>query len=129
MSNETALEKALALVQTLHARTRDGRLDWRETGDEQTFETELADFRLRIKLTQDRDYPDEPDYKLIVFKKDSGREIERISNVTLRPVMDRTTADGLNPYALLGETHEMARRQALRVDDALERILETLKEE
>jgi len=128
MSDEKTLERALALVQTLHSRTRDGKIEWLETHNVDAFETELGDFRLLIQHTFDPEYPDQPDYALTVFNKDSGREIETISPVTLRPVMDRTTVEGLNPYVVLQQTYEMARRKALHVDDALESILQSLKE-
>jgi hypothetical protein len=42
--------------------------------------------------------------------------------------MDKTTSEGLNPYALLREIYELARRQALNVDETLERVLATLRE-
>ena len=66
---------------------------------------------------------DEPDYALEVLDSFSDRKIETISNVTLRPVMDKTTTDGLSPFAVLGRIYELARRKALNVDDALERWL------
>jgi len=128
MSDEKAFERALALLHTLHSRTREGKVNWQETDDTRTFQTESGDFDLRIRLLPDRDYPDQPDYALEVFRRDSGRKIDTISNVTLRPVMDQKTPDGLNPYAVLEQLYEMARRKALRVDDVLDSILQTLEE-
>ena len=129
MSEEKTLERALALIQALHSRTREGRIDWQETTDARKFTTESGDFDLTIRLIPDRDYPDKPDYAVDVVNRSSGQKIETVSNVTLRPMMDRITPDGLNPYVVLEQTYEMARRKALRVDDALESILQTLKEQ
>lgn len=128
MSQERSLERALALVQALHARTREGRVDWRETHDARMFATESGDFDISVRQVPDKEFPDQPDYKLEVVSRSTGRTIETISNVTLRPVMDRITSEGLNPYVVLEQTYEMARRKALRVDDALETILDSLKE-
>ena len=63
-----------------------------------------------------------------IFDETSDKKIDRITNVSLRPVMDIVTEEGLNPYNLLERTFEMARRQALGVDDVLETILQSLKD-
>ena len=126
MSDETFLDRQLALVHALYGRTKEGRIDWHAHPDPRLFDADFGEFILRIRLIPDTDYPDEPDYSLEVWSADSDRLIETISNVTLRPVMDRITDDGFTPYTVLRETYEMARRQALNVDDALERILATL---
>lgn len=128
MSDDKAFERALALLHALHSRTRDGKVDWQETGDGRVFQTESGEFDLKIRLVPDRDYPDQPDYALEVFKRSSGQKIDTISNVTLRPVMDRKTPEGLNPYTVLEQLFEMARRKALRVDDVLDTILQTIEE-
>jgi hypothetical protein len=128
MTDDRPLEKELALVQTLYAKTRAGAVTWEEALDapfNAGFQTQLGNFKLRLRQIPDRDYPDQPDYELLV-EDYSGKELEKISNTSLRPVMDRTTPDGLSPYNLLDRTYEIARRQALRIDEALETILEDL---
>ena len=128
MSDNDALEKTLALVQRLHARTRDGKVDWETTHIEGLFAVQLGEFVLRLKQIPDPDYPDQPDFKLDV-EDASGRTIERITNTTLRPVNDRLTEEGLSPYNLMERTFDMARRKALGVDDVLETILQGLAKE
>jgi hypothetical protein len=128
MSDEKVVERGLAIVQTLHKRTQEGKVDWQEGSDARSFSTDFGDFDLIIRQIPDRDYPDEPDYSLEIIEKLSGRVIEEISNVTLRPVMDRKTAEGLNPYGVLADTFQMARRKALKIDDVLENILHQLQE-
>ncbi len=127
MSDEKVLERGLALVQSLHKRTREGRVDWQDRGDTRSFRTDIGDFDLIIRQVPDPDYPDEPNYSLEVVEKGSGRVLEAISNATLRPVMDRKTAEGLSPYAVLDDTFQMARRKALKIDDVLENILHQLQ--
>lgn len=128
MSDETFADRQLSLAHALYKRAMDGRVEWRETQYSRSFDGDVGDYTFRISLIPDNDYPDEPDYALLVREKDSksDRWIDTISNATLRPVMDKTTPEGLNPYAVLGRIYELARRKALKVDDTLERILATL---
>ncbi len=125
MTYDKTLEKALALVQNLYVRTSDGDVDWQVTGNERAFQAQLGDFTLRLTRIPDIEYQDSPDYELRVLDK-SEREVESITNRSLRPVMDRSTPEGLNPYSLLDRTFEMARRQALGVDQAMDTLLQSL---
>jgi hypothetical protein len=126
MSDETYVSRQLSLVHALYKRTIDGKVDWSETDYSQTFEATVGEYTFRISLVPDNDYPDEPDYVLLVKDSASDRWIDTISNATLRPVSDKITSDGLNPYGVLGRIYDLARRRALNVEDALERILATL---
>ncbi len=128
MNESTVLERQLELVHELHRRTREGRIDWEPTQQEGAFMwSKSITFAIRIRKTFDPDYPDQPDYFLDVIDWPSERTIETISNITLRPVANRITEDGLTPYQVLGEMYDLARRKALRVDDALEAILNSLR--
>lgn len=127
MSDDKALERSLAIVQKLYDRTREGKVDWQPADDARAFRTDFNDLDLIIHELPDPDYPDEPDYSLEIAEKFAGRIIETISNQSLRPVMDRKNSEGLNPYALMHATFEMARRKALKVDDALQNLLNQLQ--
>lgn len=118
-------DKALELAQSLHRRTLEDKIEWTEGGSDRAFQASFGNFAVEVREVPDRDYPDQPDYSIAV-RDALGREIEQITNVTLRPVMDRTTAEGLNPYAVLQETYRLARRKALGYDKALDSILEQL---
>lgn len=128
MSDEKALERELSVVQTLHKRTTEGKVEWEESTQARAFQADFGPFGLIIRETPDPDYPDEPDYSLTIVRKATNTAIETISNRTLRPLMDRTTDDGLNPYNVLRDTYKMARRTALKVDEALENLLQELEE-
>lgn len=125
MNDEKFLEKSLALVEKLYYQTKSGLLDWEEN-DHGAFETHFGPYALRIRTIPDPDYPDEPDYEISVVNE-KGSVIERIGNVNLRPVLDRTTPEGLTPYGLLESIYHTARRKALRVDNALDSILVALE--
>lgn len=129
MSTGKPLEKALALVQRLHRRTHEGKVDWEPTDSEHGVAARLEGFRLTLRQISDPDYPDQPDFELAIIDENLGTTIERITNSTLRPVMDRTTEEGLNPYTLMQQTFEIARWRAFGVDNALETILKGLAAE
>jgi hypothetical protein len=138
MNDSTSLKRDLALVHALYERTKDGKIDWKAAHAGPGFETDFGDYVLRIHERLDENYPDDPDYFLDVIRKaelpDSIRDhvihndvIETISNISLRPVMDRLSEDGLAPRTLLEQIYTMARRRVLGVDDALDVILESLR--
>jgi len=129
MSDETYADRQLALVQELYKRTKERKINWVGSRYSSSFEANLGDYLLRISFRVDNDYLDDPDFFLSVVdvSSEAERHIDTISNASLRPVMDKTTSDGLNPYALLREIYELARRKVLNVDDTLERVLATLK--
>lgn len=128
MSDNKALEKALALVQRLYARTCEGKVDWEKTGDESQFVVQLGHFMLTLTQVPDAEYPDQPDFELAIVDE-THTTIEQITNTMLRPVSDRLTEEGLRPYPLMARTFEMARRKALGVDDVLETIIQGLADE
>lgn len=129
MSDNRALDKALVLVQRLYFKTSDGKVDWEETDNESWFVLNQGNYRLVLKQVPDYSYPDQPDYELEIYDVAADRTIDTITNVTLRPVMDRLTEEGLSPFQLLVRTFAMARRAVLGVDDALETIILGLEEE
>ena len=128
MSDDRGLGKALALVQRLHARTSEGKVDWEPAAAENRFEVRLGRFVLALTEIFDPEYPDQPDFELkIVDEKNTT--IEQITNAMLRPLEDSLTEDRLGPYALMVSTFAMARRKALGVDNVLDTILQDLAKE
>jgi hypothetical protein len=118
-------EKALELIHSLHRRTLQGKVAWVAGRTQKSFRMEFGAFSLEIQEIPDQDYSDAPDFAVIIFDS-SGREVETISNVTLRPLKDRLMDNGLNPYAVLQETYKVARRKALGFDQTLDMIIDEL---
>lgn len=123
MSEAKSLNKDLALVQALYLRTKDGALDWKPQGNR--FRAESGGYVILVGSTVDSDFPNDPDY-YVSLSDVSGVELERISNVSLRPVSDLKGPDGLTAYKLLSEIYQMARRKALRVDQVIDNVLASL---
>jgi hypothetical protein len=146
MSDET-LERELSLVQSLHKRTRAGKVNWEaSTSPAYTggFQAEFGNVIVVIREVHDPDYPEQPDYELLIIQpvrgaamilnppspqEPLGRVVETISNLTLRPVIAHVTEEGLNPYTLLSETFLLARRKAFKVDEVLDGLLHELDRE
>lgn len=71
--------------------------------------------------------PDDPDYASHLLRDgDPPLRIETISNATLRAFTGKKY-QGLGPYSLLERTYDMAHRQAMRVNDALDEVLASLQ--
>ena len=117
-------QKSLELVKALYKRSQAGRLEWKPVDNNQ-LRTELGEFTLDLLRVHDQDYPDEPDYFLTLVDS-QGRDVETISNISLRPLMDQKDEDGLNPYQLFRLTFEHARRKAFGVDAAVDSVLKKL---
>ena len=119
-------DKALNLVRLLYKRTTAGSIDWQYARKDEV-SASVDEYSLVLRRQEDQDYPEQPDYFLTLVDS-QGRNIETISNISLRPLMDRVGDEGLNPYQLLAETYRLARRKALGVDEALDSVLKRLAE-
>lgn len=128
VATDKFLVRSLSIVNTLYKRTVEGIINWEEsTWHSGAFDAEFENVKVVIREEDDPEYPQEPDYILNIVNTRTGRGIEEISNRTLRPLMDRVNEQGLNPYSVLQETFQMAKRKALKVDDTLDNLLEQLK--
>ena len=114
--------KLLTLLERLHRRTREGRVDWEETREEGVFQAHFGGLALTISSREDPEWPDSPDYVIRILN-DEGRLVEEFTNNDLRPLVKD---EEVNPYKLLDETFTSARRSAMGVERALNTLLEEL---
>jgi len=144
MIEDKVLNRSVILLEELHNRTREGKLGWLDAGYANAhgpsvplgnsishlgFKTKSGGYILRIQMLPDENFPNEPDFALHIINPDTDEIIETISNATLGPALDHRTADGLTPYVLLKQTYEMARRQSRGIEDILEHVLESLRQQ
>ncbi len=101
-------EKDKELVTRLLASTKAGKRDWLPTGERNEFATAMSGKYL-VTIRQSR-YTTEPTHYLDIT------EVGGANLVTL----------GADEYPELAEMYELARRQALKVDDAINDILQDL---
>jgi hypothetical protein len=116
----------LLLLQRLFARNADGRIVWAPFSSEREFITRVGEYQITISERDDPEYPDQPDYFLTISDK-AGNWIATISNITLRPLLDREF-NGMNPYVLLQTIYRTAHRSALGVDKVVHNLLDLLKD-
>lgn len=102
-------EKLLQIATRLLERTEAGGVQWNETADESMFETSMERYSVNVFKTKDG-------FPGLSVVNDSGRVID-----TLVLNFAQEGSETLN------NLHELARRDALRVEGALDDILKTLK--
>src|SRR5205807_6830201 len=104
--------KAAALIARLHDRTKEGKISWERTVDEGVFRATFGATSLSLVpgKTSDGWGNYDPTTLLRIFN-DEGSVIEEISSET---VGQRALAD------LMQELYELARRQAMGVDQILD---------
>jgi hypothetical protein len=145
MIEDKSRSRSVVLLEELYNRTREEKLVWIDAGYDTTadesspyrhrptthlgFKTQSGRYMLRIQLIPDFDFPNEPNFALYIISPDADEIIETISNMTLGQALDYKTTEGLTPYTLLQQIYEMARRQARHVEDVLEHVLESLRQQ
>lgn len=110
--------KNAALIQRLHARTKEGKILWERTIDEGVFRATVG--ATSVSLVPDKTpdgWGNYVDTTLLRIFNDEGSVIEEISSDS---VGKREFAD------LLQELYELARRQAMGVDQILDKLLDQL---
>jgi hypothetical protein len=107
-------EKLVKLIIRVHEKTERGEIPWERTAKEGTF---LATF---------------PEYSLLIYYGDSwaGRgwlvELHDSQGELLETVMDHQVAEATGRDGIIGDIWNQARRIALHVDEALDKMLDYL---
>src|SRR5437764_653182 len=107
-------KKYVTLVQRLNRKTREGKIAWEETSEEDVFQAVFPDYSVAI-------FPRNNDYVLQVFNSE-GKLLVELDDVEL----DNITPENVNMYEEMQELHENARHEALDVDDAIDDLLTQL---
>ena len=100
------------LVSTILTRTREGKLNWEELS-QTGFLTRVGQTLIII------DHPRGEEWPTMRITDESGKSLEVIRG----PIV---SGEGLGTAELLSEIHELARRQALRVDETLSDLKRSL---
>ena len=114
MSTETRLK---SLIERLIVVTRDGRLEWKPTSDEDSFRVTFHAGNISIKKTEGFDPEDMESYlnrSLSVFNE-KGRLIEEYI-----PSFDGMTINEIKEF---DELFTLARRSAFNTDDVLDALM------
>jgi len=113
-----ASDKMVELVKKLVQRTVEGKVPWEQTESDGVFQAAFPGYAVRIfsRLEENRF-----DYVLCLFNEE-GVKIEEVTDVDLR---DKIPA----AFLIMKEMHDAARRKAMGVEEALDRILAELDKE
>lgn len=108
--------KIAKLIAVLKEQTESGLLAWAQTEKSDMFQASFPGYSVRIFV---RDHnPIEQDYVLQIINY-LGEIVEEISDPDLKNVME-------NPYRVMRDLHDSARRSAMGVENALDEILNWL---
>lgn len=122
--SDLLVERLKEVVHALHEKTLSGRLEWKKGFEENSFETRLGKFSIRISEQWDDESQER--YEEITLRNQTGDEIEKFVPGQLG--MASNVYGGGQPYwKLFGEIYVRARRQALGVDKAVEDLLSELR--
>lgn len=113
-----AQNKLVQIMDRLYKRTDKGEIAWETTAEDGEFQAAFADYAVKVVPRFMTRYASDPDYVLQIFNAD-GQLLDELSNVDLEEQRE-------DYYETMKELYSGARRKALRVDKALESILDEL---
>jgi hypothetical protein len=119
----TVEERLWTLVTKLRDRTRDGSTSWEVSPTKNTFQTATPKFV--VSITEIPNAIGEPDYAFRVYDE-SGRIIEQTTDADL--LRAGVATPPFNPFRTMQDLYTLARRNAMRVESALDEILSSLDE-
>ena len=111
------MNKGKEIFLKLHEKTKRGEMNWEETETETEFQTVFPTYSIRIGREEGGQYAIPPCY-LRIFNQD-GKLIEEIAEGDL-------LGEWENAQPTMRELYELARRVAMRVEEALDNILSEL---
>ncbi len=110
--------KIINLVKQLHIKTLEGRIPWEITAAGDTFSASFSDYSIELYYFGD----DFEDTITISIFNNEGRLIEKIDNNEFK-IGDLPKAS----FDFLSEIFNMARRQAMGADEAIDSIISELE--
>lgn len=116
------MSKAKEIFLKLYGKTQRGEISWEETEEEEEFQTAFPGYSIRIGRERDQ-YKALPYYYLKIFNE-QGKLLEVIREADILGEWGEK-----EPTPAMLDLYEMARRIAMRVEEALDHILSELEGE
>jgi len=113
--------KIAKIILKLAENTQKGSIKWEETGSPAIFQAAFPGYAVQVWVSRNVDDPQYSDYYLRIIDEE-GKIVEEVSDLDLKNVLE-------NPYETMKELCNVARRSALGVENALNSILNSLKDE
>jgi hypothetical protein len=119
------VKRLATLIDRLRDLSERDQVPWTETSDERTFQAALNGYALSIAQEDAGDYYGEPITRFVIkFYDATGKLLDTASETDFIDYPQFAGQKG--PREALQELHDMARRKALRVDQALDDLLKSL---
>jgi hypothetical protein len=111
-------QKVVELVSRLHKNTQEKKITWTPTFDRNAFDATFPRYNVRIERTLVEDDVD----MVVTISNDQGVDVDRFSDRDLMNDFPEKAPHG-NWFTFMAEIFEMARRQALKAEEAIDAIL------
>lgn len=115
-------EKVGKLIDSLYTRTKTGYINWEETERTGVYQVSFPKYSVRLlsQPTRSQAYNgDETQDYIIQIINEYGIVVDEVSDIDVKDII-------IDSYKKMKEMHDLARRQALGVDEALDEILRDL---
>lgn len=113
--------KLAHLIRALHQQTNSGKIEWKSTAEDGTFQVSFPNYS--VLLSTRPSVRGQGDDVIVAVLNSEGRMLEQATDVDF-------DADTLpNAYATMKQLYEVARRQSLGVEQALDALLIELGED
>jgi hypothetical protein len=113
-------KKIEGLIVMLREKTVSNKVNWQKTTRVGSYLATFPGYSITIS-TRQRQQENDVDYIISIFDAD-GVLVESTDDVVLKQQNDK-----FNAYVVLGEIYDVARRKALGVDKAIDKILSELE--
>lgn len=113
--------KIAVLIKKIHEKSTNGSIEWEGTEEEGTYQVSFSNYSVRISTRFNPAYPDQSD-QIIQIINSSGELVEEVSDIDLKDLIPKA-------YEVMKNIHELARRQVMGVEHALDSILGELDDE
>jgi hypothetical protein len=113
-------DKKELFVTRLLQQTSAGKVKWEPTMEERVFQASFPSYS--VKIWTEEAFDIETAYVIGIFN-DSGTQIERMDNRELKE------AGLVHAWTVMRDLHQLARRQALGVEQALDSLLDSLDDD
>ena len=122
----TVEQKLWKLIKRLHEKTKDASLTWEPLPSKNTFLAVFPSYAVSIAEVPGEE--DAPDYAITLLNE-AGKPLERVTDVQLRETVSEEGQPETSAFRIMEELYNMARRSALGVDQALDKLLSSLDED
>ncbi len=113
-------EKVGRLIDSLYNNTKSADITWEESEKDGTYQVSFPKYSVRIFNRFNEHEYDTKDYFIQIINE-NGIVIDEVSDIDVKEVIQ-------DAFYKMKEIHDLARRQALGVDEALDAILGNLDE-